>query len=129
MSRLLKMSLVVAAFVVTTTPAWAGMTQCCSWKCCLEGVDCCGCLTTCGSECCCCNCTYNTCTGCFTGKCCGTVCNKKCCGPLTYKCCNFFCDPCYCCHICSSCYTCGAKGACTYTCTGTAKCCSGGGTY
>jgi len=123
MGRLLKLSVVAVAFLVTTTPAWAGTCSEC-WKCYLKGVDCCGCLTTCGGECACCYCCYNCCTGCFTGKCCGNVCNKKCCGPLTYKCCNFFCDPCWCICVSSSCYTVGKLGCCTYTCCGTAKCCS-----
>lgn len=120
MGRLLKLSLLAVAFVVTTSPAWAGTQNCC-WKVYLKGVDKCGCLTYCGGQC---NVVYtcwNTCTGCYTAKCCsGCVENCSGCGPCVYKCCNFFCDPCY--NICvkTSCYTVGKKGACTYTCCGSA---------
>ena len=137
LSRFVKLSLVAVAFLVTTASAWATPTSSscappppktcsCCWKVYLDGVDCCGCLSSSCGQCGTFYATLNCCTGCYTGKACGTTCNKKCCGPLTYKCKNFFCDPCYCVCVSTSCYTVGAKGVCTYTACGTASKCSSG---
>jgi hypothetical protein len=115
--RLLKSSVVALAFLVTTTPAWAGTVACC-FKCYLDGVDKHGCLTPCGGECAEFYACVNTCTGKFTGKACGCVQNCSCC-PQCYKCRNFFCDPCWSICVSSSCYSVGKCGACTYTACGT----------
>jgi len=116
---MLKMSFVTLAFLVTTTPAWAGT---CSEtiKVYLDGVDKCGCLTVCGGECACFYACLNTCTGKFTGKACGCVTNCSCC-CATYKCKNFFCDPCWTICVDSSCYSVTKCGACCYTACGYAK--------
>ena len=125
MGRLLKMSFVAVAFLVTTTPAWAGsMSQNCCWKVYLDGVDKCGCLTVCGGQCDTFYACLNTCTGCFTGKACGCVKNCNYCGPLVYKCKNFFCDPCWCICVSTSCFTVGKLGACNYVACGYAKHCT-----
>jgi hypothetical protein len=116
--RLLKMSLVALALVVTTSPAWAGYYDTCI-KVYLEGVDRCGCLTCRGGKCADFQACINTCSGRFTGKACGCVENCTHCGPLVYKCKNFFCDPCWYVCVSSSCYTVCKSGACTYAACGT----------
>jgi hypothetical protein len=115
--RLLKLSVVALAFLVTTTPARADTVGCC-FKCYLDGVDRCGCLTTCGGECAEFYACVNVCSGQFTGKACGRVKNCSCCLQY-YKCRNFFCDPCWKICVSSSCYAVGRYGSCTYTACGT----------
>ena len=116
MSRMGKSSLVAVAFLVTTSPAWAGpckSTGCC-WKVYCEGVNRHGCLTHSGGE----GATFygwlNSKTGCYIGKACGSVENSTRLGSLTYFRKNFFCDQRWRIGVNASIYTVRRTGKCTY---------------
>jgi hypothetical protein len=123
LGRLVKLSVVALAFLVTTTPAWAttkSSTCSVTFKVYLDGVQKCGCLTPCGGQCDCFYACLNCCTGCFTGKACGCVKNCSGKGPLPYYCQNFFSDPCWCIHVKSSTYWVNKGGVCNYAACGCA---------